>query len=774
MASKTANARCDECGLCNEPFVPPHGPPNEIELIVVGEAPGREEVSLGQPFVGQSGRLLNAAIQKAGRDPINIYKTNTVLCRPPMNREPTPQEIECCRERLNSELDRLNCHTIVVLGKTAINTLLGIDGVTQVRGAWFEWRGRRVMPTLHPAYILRKPSEAPIFVGDIAKAYRAQAALKKPDVTLLETATDVRDWLTSVPMGSVVTFDIETDQVVWYDRPSAHGDPILLLAISCSSNEAAIIGDEALYDTPGVAEALNSFFDRKDLTFVAHNGKFDALFLRHIGINARVDFDTMLAHYALDERPGTQGLKACAKEEFGLYDYEEDLVQKYLKSRNDHYSKVPFDQLAQYAGWDVVVTLALYHVFWQRLMDWNLMEWPFRRLLMPAQAALMELEWRGIAVDVPYLTTTAARLEREIEEQTAKLREMSNTPDLNPASPIQLAVVLYDKLHMPQLIRKGVKPRSTNHEVLEWLGHAYPSQFIKELLRHRKIAKIKSSYIDNLIEFADLQGRVHASFKITGTETGRLAAADPALQTIPRTGDPYGALVRGAFVAGPGRVFVIADYSQAELRVMAALSRDPFLIQVYKDGRDLHTEVAKAMFGDHYTKEQRVMCKMFNFAWAYGGNEYSFAQDQGLPLGVAKEFVRKYNLNMAGAVAWKTAQAKLIRQRGYVDTRFGRRRRFMLLTQENAEEADKAAINMPVQSTASDLTLTALTRLMAKGIDIVLTVHDSLIAEASVEDAEAVGELMRQAMVDAGNEFVPEVPWKVDVEVRPRWGEVAS
>jgi DNA polymerase-1 len=218
-------------------------------------------------------------------------------------------------------------------------------------------------------------------------------------------------------------------------------------------------------------------------------------------------------------------------------------------------------------------------------------------------------------------------------------------------------------------------------------------------------------------------------------------------------------------------VLVVADYSQAELRVFACISGELFLVGVYKDDRDLHTEVTVAMFGDGYTKEQRVQCKMFNFSYLYGGTEYSFAMDAGLNVDVARQFVQRYNELMPTGLAWKREQLRLARTQGYVETRFGRKRRFPFITQETLDDARKACVHMPCASSASDLTLLSAISLENAGVHVVLTVHDSVIAECRYEDSKEISELMVSTMQRMGDKYFPEVPWKVDVSVRQRWAE---
>lgn len=779
-ARKHPCALCEKCTLrgAENIYVPSTLPETPATLVVVGEAPGYDEAQQRRPFVGQSGKLLRAAINRAGGNHSEVAYLNTVSCRPPNNRTPTPDEVEACRPRLGDDLTKvaLKDATLLVLGKTSHDALFGDDGrtMTALRGTWMPQEGMKgALVTWHPAYVLRKPSEMESFLADISRAMNPPDVVGRPEmnIVILDTLEDLTAWtdlMIHVVSPEILCFDIETEQLQWYDKPGKRSDRILMLAIAWSPTEAAIITKHLLYEEPEAREVLNVIFNR--FKTVGHNAKFDVVFLKsQIDIEAKADEDTMLMHYTLNELPGTHGLKMLAKTYLGLDDYEEDLVHKYLRSRNDNYGKVPFDKMAEYAAIDVGSTLRLYHIFKKQLMDKGMYEWPYKNLLMRASKCLAEVELNGCYVDVPYLLQWQQELDVEIEKIKAELNKLAGF-ELNPNSPAQLKKYLYGTLGLPApaATRKSAEG-STNAEALKALKGRHPA--VDLLLKHRRMAKIKSSYVDNLITYADYQNRVHATFLIHGTETGRLSARDPALQTIPREStDDLGSRIRGCFTAPPGRVLAIADYSQAELRVLAAMSGEPFLLKVYDEGRDLHTEAARALFGENYTKEHRTWCKMLNFAYAYGGNENSFAMSAGMPIEQAKAIVHKYDANMPVARAWKQHMFKTAKEKGYIESPFGRRRRFPVITPLLLDEIRKASVNMPVQSAASDLTLLALCELVERGHKVVLAVHDSIIIECDEADAERVMNEMVEVMRLSGESKMPSVKWKSDGEIKKRWG----
>lgn len=764
MGVKAPKALCDRCSLHDEPFVP-HSGDQGARWVVLGEAPGVTEVIEGRPFVGQSGQLLAAAFSQGEADLNDSFLTNVVCCRPPNNRTPTDMEIACCKPRLDAELAETK-NPILALGVTACKAL-NID--FNQKGAWLKAaNGRDAKPAWHPAYVLRKPDEAPVFLAEIASYLRGPQGTRnfKPKVLKPRSSRELEEQLGQCADNAWVAFDIETDQIQWYSTPTKKRDSILMLQLAWSEEFGIVIHDDLLYDyMEETSRILNEFFAR--VRAVGHNAKFDAVFLRsHLGVNPQVKFDTLLAQYILDENM-PRGLKKIVALEFGMPDYEQKLISGYLSSRNDRYSKIDPDALAEYGVLDVVCTLALQAIFEKRLRDRNQYTTPFMNIIMPASRALEEVELRGFLVDEGKLQAASQGLTEQIALAAKTIRDVANRPDLNPNSSAQLSQLLYVDLKLPCPKSYKIKEGSTSAAALEELKGTHP--VIGAIKEYRRAKKLLTSYVENVRDFQDLDGRVHGNFLIYGTEVGRLAVRDPALQTIPRADDVYGGFIRGMYVAKPGYKLVICDYSQAELRVMACYSREPFLLEAYRNNRDLHSEVARAMYGPNYTKAQRVVCKMFNFSYIYGGSEYSFAESSGLPVEVARQFVRSYNANMPTALAWKKEQFERAQRDGYVETIFGRRRHFPLIVPENYEEVRKSCVHMAIASTASDLTLLSLIRLEREGIPVVLSVHDSILAEVPEDKAFEAGTLMRNIMTGMGDTYLPQVPWKVDAEIRQSW-----
>lgn len=775
-------AKCYECPLIEEgPAVPGFGNP-KAEVIFVGEAPGQQEVIDGVPFVGQSGQLLHGMLEEVGLTPDQVnpfmYKTNVVACRPPGNRTPTQHEVACCAPRLRNELQKHKSRKIVSMGRTAHDFF----NVPFQPGAIVKWYDFLVMPTWHPAYVLRDPSQGDLFKRTMERAVHGPFTFElipKPETFWPRTPKELQAMLEECSDNAWVAFDIESDQVQWYDTRTKVRDLILMLQIAWSEDSAIIIDDMLLHDcTDEVVPILDKFFKR--VRTCAHNGKFDTVFLEsQFGLHVKLHFDTLLAHYVLNENIA-HGLKPLAALELGMLDYEEDTVLPFLRTRNDLYSKVPTKILGTYGAWDVVITLRLRDQFEKQLRQNNQYEKPFLSPIMESCRLFHFTELRGIAVDDKQIDWLDTQFRAELDVLIDAIRSAAGEPELNPRSPQQLAVLFYDKWGWPPARVRKAGPRSTNKEVLQKLEGKHP--IIAPLQEFRRIDKMWGSYVKNLRKYITPGGRVHADFRIPGTEVGRISVADPALQTIPRPSDYYGAMIRSAFIGGPGLVLIVCDYSQAELRVFACEANEPFLLDVYAHDRDLHSEVAIGMFGENYTYEQRMQTKMFNFSYLYGGNEFSFAKDAGLNIAIAKKFVKDYNRLMPVGLAWKKEQLVKLKRDGYVETIFGRRRHFPVITRANAEEARKACVHMPIASTANDMTMLsgiAIQRQLPeynvdtvhKTAGVVLEVHDSVVVECPENEAPEIAEMMKTTMERIASEVYPQLPWKADADISKRWAE---
>ncbi len=787
---KAPHAKCNECPLVDRPFAASDPINPDALYTLVGESAGAMEGEQGQAFVGPSGKLLWATLKQLGvsRDQCNV--TNAVLCQPSSNPEikkkQIPDAVRCCAFRLDSELLQMGSSPMLIMGRVARDVVIGPpkdkESRTTLHGRWmkFEHHDRLALSVEHPAAVLRAPNNARnMFDGMTKFVKEAGHDIEPPQAPTYTIIYDL-DQLDRIK-GDVLAFDLETAQI-----ELGHRVLLLVLSSNADHNHSYIVpgnhpgmGINVLYSTKSDPR-WKKFWTRWK-TLVGHNGKFDVKFLQyHFQWDfVECTFDTMLAHSVIDERPGNHDLKGLAARHLNIRDYEIGL-HDHLKSRNDLYNKIPWDILCQYAAWDAVCTLRLFYIFNDLLHEEGTYDNPFMSIHMPLQSILTDMELRGWQVDEEHLETQGADMDAQLLEIEKEFYELTEQRVTNIRSPKQLSSFYYDYLGLPLIRARRAKPRTTGKEFIETHGDRHSS--IRLLKVYRRIHKMRRSYVENLLNIMDDMGVVHCDMKIHGTESGRVSVTKPALQTIPRPGNPkdpisrWGKIIKDAFVARPSMVILNVDYSQAEMRVAAALSNDPWLLEVYENGRDLHTEVAIAMYGDDWTKEDRILAKMFNFSYLYGGNEWSFASDAGLPISVAKQFVTDYDALMPNLAKWKAAQVAHMREYGYVEYRTGRRRRIPLITSKNKDEARKASFNAPVQGTASDLTslaaITAYPRLPNFEAHILLLVHDSIIVEVPEDHVLNCAIYLIDVMETVGRKWFPEVTWVADAEAGPRWGSM--
>ena len=391
-------------------------------------------------------------------------------------------------------------------------------------------------------------------------------------------------------------------------------------------------------------------------------------------------------------------------------------------------------------------------------------QWPlYEDLERPLIDVLYTMERAGVAVDAAVLKGMAEQAGREIARLEEELGRLAGEP-VNLNSGPQLAKLLFEKFALPSG-RRTKTGYSTDSEVLEALAAQHP--FPRLLLEYRALSKLKSTYYDALpLEIDPVDGRVHTTFEQTGAATGRLSSSRPNLQNIPmRT--LQGRAIRRAFVAAPGAQLIAADYSQIELRVMAHLSGDPGLIEAFRTGEDVHASTARRIFklpAGEVDPALRARAKIVNFGVMYGMGARSLAQQMGIELDDANEFIRDYFDAYAGVRRYLDRTLEEARERGWVATLLGRRRYLSQLRSANGLErsnAERAAINTPIQGSAADLVKLAMIRLQAaiarSGLPVrmLLQVHDELVLECPAGEAEAASQLVRREMENCHPMAVP-------------------
>ena len=534
---------------------------------------------------------------------------------------------------------------------------------------------------------------------------------------------------------------------------------------------------------PTAREALlarfRPLFEDPSKTRIAHNAKFDLTVLRHHGISVTGTLhDTLLTHYVLDAAE-RHGLDYLSKQYLG---YDPIPITALIGERGPGQitmREVPLEQVAEYAAEDADVALRL-HEHLRPLADAAGCAHVLQVSEEPLVAVLIAMEAEGIRLDTAALKVCGRELDRDLLDLELKIREYAGGGSFNIASAKQMGELLFGQLKLdPDAKRTASGQYATDEDTLVRLAGKHP--IVELILDHRACSKLKGTYVEKLPESINPQtGRIHTTFSQAMTETGRLSSVNPNLQNIPiRTA--RGRRVRAAFVPrDAGHVLISADYSQIELRVMAAMSGDRGLIEAFARGADIHTETAARVHGilpALVTAEMRSQAKMVNFGIIYGISAFGLSQRLGIPRKQAAELIEHYFEQYPGVKTYMDATIAGAREHGYVTTHLGRRRWLRDITSRNAtsrQAAERNAINTPIQGTAADLIKLAMVRIQHEietrrlRARMVLQVHDELVFDVPRDEIEVVRTLVTEAMrnaLDLG------VPLDVETGVGENWLE---
>jgi DNA polymerase-1 len=486
----------------------------------------------------------------------------------------------------------------------------------------------------------------------------------------------------------------------------------------------------------------------------------------------------MLASFLIDPGRRSHEVDVLAREHFNnRLSTVQDVVGKGRGARP--MPEVAVDAVAALACTHASAVLALREFFEPQLDQLGLRSL-LEDLELPLVDVLVGMEWRGIGVDLEALDVLSREFGAELRELEAAIHAEAGG-DFNINSTPQLRHVLFEKLGLPVLKRTKTGP-STDADVLTELA-AMDFALPKLMLDYREVSKLRSTYLDALPQRVNpVTGRIHTRFSQTGAATGRLSSSDPNLQNIPiRT--TRGEQIRRCFVPADGCVFVVADYSQIELRLLAHLSEDPAFLEAFRRGGDVHRETAAVIFDvplEGVSGEMRARAKTINFATIYGQGAFALARQLGISQDEAKSFIDLYFERFAGVRTYLDECVRVARDRGYAETLFGRRRYIPELKERNyniRSFGERVAMNSPLQGSAADLIKRAMLRIDAELSQgalesaVLLQVHDELVVEAPEEEAAGAARILREEMEQAARLTVPLV---VDVGIGPNWLDAKS
>lgn len=772
--------------------------PVPSRVVLVGEAPGYREDEIKKPFAGKAGQYLDSVLAEVGLPRQSVYITNAVKCRPPENRTPTKTELKACNPYLQRELEILSPEFVVPLGNAALEATLGEKGIMKKRGAIVERNGIKYLPTLHPAAILRNQSWEGMFKADLLKLSRAVAGEEtrpQTKVWVVRSSKSLAAFLRKVELVETpIVFDVET----WGPgeegglRPWQPGGIILTASFTWELGISYVVVLEHPsqdWDIPidSVYSALNVAFQGKKM--VGHNVKFDMHWMRAKGVKLHAWFDTLLAAHLLDEnRPN--GLKPLSRTFLGADEYEAD-----IDFRTPH----RLDQLAIYNGKDTDYTLRLYHLFRRQLKERPRLLKLYKRLIMPACNTFVEVERNGFPVDMQRLRERHNEILEKIESIRQELLSYvpeDERPFANFRSPNFLGRFFFGILDLPVLVitPKSGRP-STAESVLLKLKRKHPA--VGLLMELRKWMKYESTYTRNWLARTGSAGkpRLFTSYNLSGTVTGRLSSnmqqvpRDILIRSIIGTSDETNR--RRQAKNKPARKFVEADFSQIELRIAAMLSRDPALTSAFNSGGDPHTETAAAVTGKGasvITKEERKMAKAVNFGFLYGmgWKKFRIYADEKYGVKVSDEEAQAYRKaffnQYRGLLPWHDRQRRLVRNLQHVSSPLGRIRHLPAIVSEDdflQSQAEREAINAPVQGFASDLTVLSMV-LLHSNLDrkrgrIIGNVHDAILFEIDEDYVPEAAKIIKTTMENLPLKklfgYSPTIPIEVEVSVGDHWGE---
>jgi uracil-DNA glycosylase family 4 len=820
----TGNPKCTRCALhktCESVCVMGDGP-KRSDVMFIGEAPGRTEDSEGIPFVGRSGELLDTTLDLVGIERDEVYVTNVVKCRPPDNRTPKAAEIKACNKYLEYEIAVVKPNIIVLMGNTPLKTVLGLKGIKKYRGKPIERDGIVYLPMFHPSFVLRSQRTGRPVDGLFQQDMRTLKEMiefggipeeRNLNSIVVDTWDKVDEMIDA--LRDVVSADLETTCLYPWQEARKENDfveaKVVTMGFGTATGEYHVFLNhrDSKWSRSDQLKIIQRVTKRlcEKCTVVFQNGKFDALWmLVKYGVRWPIDFDTMLAHYLHDEND-LHDLEHLAKLYFGASRWDIPLEEKQ--------GKAPIPKIAKYHAHDLYYTRQLYFKLKQLLRQDALVYRVFSKIMMPCANLFVDVEFNGCYVDLSKMGEAEKFLRNEAKTAETALKKWGN---INWASPRQVGELLYGKLKIkcPMKTKKGAN--STAESALKQIDH----DCVGDLLKMRGAKQQLSFFIDGWKPYI-YNRRIHPSFKLHGTVTGRLSCEHPNFQQVPRD-----VRIRSLITAPEGWTFLEADLSQIELRIVAELAQEPSMMEAFQNEIDIHwltamreiergaglkdliidtaktaKQLKKCTYSeaieilldvgpdvaaeiDREWKEYRKKAKAINFGYVFGmwWKKFKIYARDNYDVHLTDEQAqqsRKAFFQMYALEDWHKKQKRYAATAGYVRSLSGRKRRLpkATLAEDTPEraEAQRQAINSPVQSFANEINLMTLIQLSDEfGPDVfrpVMTVHDSIGAEVRDDMVETItkrcNEIQERPKLFDDFEIELSVPICGEVKLGP-WG----
>jgi DNA polymerase-1 len=621
----------------------------------------------------------------------------------------------------------------------------------------------------------QKPSEIKIALAEDAEQM-GMAADKNIHNTahkysLIQGKENIENLIQELLLQKEICFDTETTNI------DANEAELVGMSFSFKETEGYYIPCSA--DKKQTEEILKQFeplFKKADILWVGQNIKYDLLVLKWYGVDLKGKlFDTMLAHYLI-EPEGRRSMDLLSAQYLGYEPVHiDELIGKKGKGQGNM-RDVDVEKAKEYAAEDADITLQLKQKFVPLLAEKNVVR-VFNEVENPLVPVLTDMEYEGVKIDIAFLNAYSKELEKDAKVFEENVYRTAGVR-FNLASPKQLGEVLFDKLKIdPKAKKTKTGQYATGEDVLQKLASNNP--IVADILGYRELTKLKSTYVDALPEIINSKtGRVHTSYAQAVAVTGRLSSNNPNLQNIPIRSD-RGKEIRKAFIPrDANHVLVSADYSQIELRIVAAISGDPNMCEAFKAGKDIHTATAAKVYNvaeSEVTKEMRYKAKSVNFGIIYGQGAFGLAENLSISRAEAKEIIDNYKKEFVGITSYMDNTINFAKENGYVETLMGRKRWLKDIGSANFTVrgfAERNAVNSPIQGTAADMIKLAMIRIHQAIKDaglqskMILQVHDELVFDALPEELE----ILKPIILDNMRAALP-LPNGVPVEAELGVGE---
>lgn len=818
---------CGNCKMDRSTKVSSKGDLDRPLIAFIKGMPSTDESK--SPF-GKGGNVLRQILAPTTLDISRIMYTFTCICRSDKKNMPKKQDIRSCGMRLRKELKKARPKIVMPLGKNGWASLSSNGGIRKDRGILHKIEGHDVIPTIDPDELFTNPDAATDLVRDLNFAIGVIKGtiipLTPPPVKsyeFIETAEDIEKFKKEmhkiIPKEAAI--DLETTGLdPWKDK-------ILSISITIRREHAYIIDWVRLIERiPKNKNWLNAFLGYIDCVY--HNGMFDHLFLEENDIYANFVHDTMMSSYALDERQGSHSLKRIVQDNYHPAKYEDE-VNRIVQSRrllvpysptppftlSDWVDPVSRKAIAQYNGADSDYTFR-YFKDSQKMMKKDHVDHIPKKLLIPASKHFIRLKQDGVKINLEYLESLGKKWYSESRVLEEKIREIKGTENLNLKSTQQVKNFIFNELQLEpmsdKLSRKldpdeileeiasiedpeaqeywrtassavfmDMKPHSTSMFMLYWLADQHP--FPRYLLKHRLLQKRIGTYYEGYKKLIDAEGYLRPDYKIHGTRTGRLSSENPNIHGTPRIKE-----IKRMTISEDGFTFIAPDYSQAEIRMMAHFAKDEKLIQTLYE-LDIHRAISIVLFDtteeemSMLSKEDQTLrrraAKTIAFGLIYGRGVKSLATQMGVDIAEAESFIDKYFRMMPMVKSWISKQHSKVIRDGEVISLYGRKRRFPFIPDKKvASKIKRQAVNLPIQSSVSDMTLLA-------NIDIIDTLdqrkipnkvgfhqHDGFMFQVKDECVDEAIEITLDKSQNVG--FKTDVPFVMDIEVGKTWGDLKA